>query len=102
MISLYEIIQDEISDVKIDVPDRDQVVIGRSNKCEIVINYPGISKQHCAITKDNSNGKIGYKVRDLKSRNGTYVNLNRIDNDKKLEDRDVLCLGGFAFFVRIR
>ena len=45
-------------------------LIGRHSSCDIVLPIPGVSRKHSQISKTGS----GYKVEDLKSRNGIYVN----------------------------
>ena len=45
-------------------------VIGRARQCEIVVDDPGISRQHTGIRGD----AYGFWIADLGSRNGTFVN----------------------------
>lgn len=48
--------------------------VGRSKRCQIVINDPTISREHAEITF--SDGRL--TVNDLESRNGTFVNDIRV------------------------
>jgi pSer/pThr/pTyr-binding forkhead associated (FHA) protein len=56
------------------VLDKDMVLIGRNEECEIRLDHKSISKQHCLLVK--TDGLI--LVRDLGSTNGTRVNGQRI------------------------
>ncbi len=52
-----------------------KITIGRSRECEIVFSDPSISRKHCTVEKmpDGS-----YFLRDLQSKNGTFVDGVRI------------------------
>ncbi|MBE2270970.1 MAG: FHA domain-containing protein [Anaerolinea sp.] len=53
---------------------RDEFVIGRGDTCDYVIAEPYISPRHCMII--HRGGK--FTIRDLKSKNGVFVNGERI------------------------
>ena len=66
-------------------------VIGRSALNDIEVDAPGISRQHAVIT----GGSAGYTVADLDSRNGTFVNGERIGQEpRQLRTWDRIELGG--------
>ena len=48
--------------------------IGRSEECQLRANSDAISRRHCAITISDTE----IAIQDLGSRNGTYVNGERI------------------------
>ncbi len=50
--------------------DQDRILIGRGTDCDIVIPDRQISRQHARIERDDG----GYLLRDLRSKNHTYVN----------------------------
>ncbi|MEO0814694.1 MAG: FHA domain-containing protein, partial [Myxococcota bacterium] len=52
----------------------DEVLIGRSSRCSIVLAEPSVSRQHARIELRDD----GFWVVDLDSGNGTYVNGQRI------------------------
>lgn len=60
--------------------------IGRSRDAELVLGSPRVSKLHAEIVP---NGR-GLVVRDLDSRNGTFVNGERVEGDHPLQVGDVL------------
>jgi len=64
--------------------------IGRYPENRIQIHDALVSKNHCLIFRD-SNGR--YKIRDLKSLNGTFVNRQAIEQETLLEDGDEITLG---------
>ena len=52
-----------------------KLVIGRRASCDIVLEFPNVSSQHCELNYLN-----GYwQIRDLGSRNGIKVNGERFD-----------------------
>jgi len=65
--------------------DQDRVIIGRGSDCEIVLPERPVSRHHAQIERDNS----GYLLRDLGSKNGTYVNGQEVrDKPYRLKDGD--------------
>jgi pSer/pThr/pTyr-binding forkhead associated (FHA) protein len=74
---------------------REQVfTIGRALHCNLSIDDPHISQHHTQIIpdKDEQAGKLTYRIKDLYSRNGTYVNDQRVDAIQ-LKDHDIVCIG---------
>ena len=55
--------------------DSNQVTIGRGSNNAISVNDSKVSRNHLIITRDRKT----IRVRDLDSRNGTYINGNRIN-----------------------
>ena len=49
-------------------------IIGRSKNCEITLNHPKVSRNHCEITYIQDE----YYIKDLKSANGTSLNGKKI------------------------
>jgi general secretion pathway protein A len=68
--------------------DRPCHLIGRNELCDIDIVHEWISRQHAVIIRNNKSAVIV----DLKSRNGTYVNNERVTNHV-LVDNDIISLG---------
>jgi len=66
----------------------DQITLGRGGGADVRLVDEGISRFHCRIVVDDD---VLY-VEDLKSRNGTFLNGERI-NRRKLEDGDKIQLG---------
>ena len=69
-----------------------RVIIGRELTCSIVLEEPVLSRRHCVITQDNNK----FYVADLKSKNGTYLNGQRIEKTE-LEDGDIIRVGNTRF-----
>jgi len=65
--------------------DREEVLsIGRSDECQITLPDRQVSRYHARISWLNDR----YQVEDLKSKNGTHVNGEKIFEPTKLEDGD--------------
>ena len=64
--------------------------LGRDETCEVVLPDDRISRQHARISFEGD----GYVLRDLGSRNGTYLNGRRISQPEPLRHRDIIALPG--------
>ena len=76
------------------LPDRD-IVIGRDKSCQILLASQDISRRHCLL-RPSVNGLF---VTDLGSRNGTFVNEQRIEEETLLQPGDVLRLGPLSLKI---
>jgi len=65
-------------------------VVGRGEQCDVVIDNVNVSRKHCLLEVFDQ----GVKVKDLDSRNGTFVNGTQIQ-DGSLKPGDKLSLGRF-------
>jgi len=68
--------------------DKDVVSIGRNVNNDIQIDNLSVSKNHAKITRD----KDSYRVEDLNSTNGTYLNEKMVSK-AELKHKDVLTVG---------
>ncbi len=64
--------------------------IGRHPNNKIAITDQLVSSEHCIIVFDDLRG---YIVKDLKSRNGTYLNQELLTRDQVLKDGDKIVVG---------
>ena len=65
------------------------ILIGRHPSCEIVLDDKAISLRHARISfKDR-----GWWITDLKSRNGTFINSEKIDDRHLLTSDDEIRIG---------
>jgi hypothetical protein len=67
-------------------------VVGKAPDCDVVLNDPSISSRHAEFIA----GRTGFRVNDLGSTNGTYVNDKKITN-ADLVDNDSVRLGRTNF-----
>ncbi|NOX56340.1 MAG: FHA domain-containing protein [Planctomycetes bacterium] len=75
---------------KLRLPERfHQIVIGRSEGCQVRLNHETVSSKHCML----SNRGHGLVVRDLGSDTGTFVNDERVEGERTLKPGDVLRIG---------
>lgn len=68
---------------------KQETVLGRDPKCDLIVSDALSSRKHALITKKDD----GYYVKDLGSRNGTFVNDKKISAERKLEWGDCLRIG---------
>ncbi len=77
------------------VVNRDPYVLGRSSASDFQLLAPTVSRMHCRITRQGDD----FFVQDLESRNGTYVNNERISLSQPLHDGDELRVAFLTFRV---
>ena len=65
------------------------IMLGRNETNHIVLSVDLVSRVHAMIYEKDGI----YYVRDLQSRNGTYVNSERIEVDTALHDGDIVTVG---------
>lgn len=75
--------------------DMHELVVGRDPECELSINEFVISRKHAKISKRWG----GIVIRDLESKNGTFVNNRRIV-EEFLHDGDRIALGTIVLLFR--
>src|SRR5215208_5291124 len=71
------------------------VTIGREG-CDIVLPDPEVSRRHAALRMTES----GPAVEDLGSSNGTFVNTQRIEGVRQLNEGDVVRFGNTEWELR--
>jgi predicted component of type VI protein secretion system len=74
---------------------KDKFLIGRAKECALRAGSEAISRRHCAIVRAGDR----VTVRDLGSRNGTYVNDERIEKEVPLSVGDELRVGPLKFRI---
>jgi len=71
-------------------------VIGRRPDCDLCVPLASVSKRHCQLNYDG--GLL--HVRDLSSRNGTYLNGKRVD-EAVIKAGDSIEIGRLTFVFQI-
>lgn len=66
--------------------------IGRSKTCDLLFNYPTISRSHAVLARR----KKGWFIIDTLSTAGTQVNGEPVKKRVYLEDGDIVTLGGIS------
>jgi len=66
-----------------------QTLIGRSAECDIVIPDVSVSHQHALV----SGSTKGYRLEDLDSKNGTFLNNKKISRPASLQPGDLIKIG---------
>jgi hypothetical protein len=72
--------------------DKNVIVLGRSNVCDLSLVSPEVAPVHCVLVRVAE----GWKLRDCSGRPGTRVN-GRLVDETYLEDADVIQIGAFTF-----
>lgn len=71
-------------------------VIGRRHSCDLCIPLMSVSRKHCQLNCDGE----ALKIRDLDSRNGTYLNGKRI-NEAVIQAGDSIKIGPLTFLLQV-
>jgi pSer/pThr/pTyr-binding forkhead associated (FHA) protein len=74
----------------------DAVTVGRHPESNIFLDDITVSRRHSVIERDGD----GFRIRDVGSLNGTYVNHDRVDH-KPLHDGDEIQVGRFVLIFRV-
>lgn len=74
-----------------------EFVIGRDDDCHLKPRSDAVSRKHCVITISESQ----VIVRDMGSRNGTFINGDRVEGDRAVKVGDHLKVGPLEFEILI-
>lgn len=66
-----------------------ELIIGRDRDCHIQLSDANISRRHAVIRKKED----GFYVADYGSRNGTFLNDNKLEKDELLSKEDMIRIG---------
>jgi pSer/pThr/pTyr-binding forkhead associated (FHA) protein len=81
----------------VDIP-QGKFLIGREVDCQLQSQSPFVSRHHCVLLHD----EFAIRIRDLGSKNGTYVNGERIGSGEPvLSPGDFIAVGEIEFLVVI-
>ena len=72
-----------------------ETTAGRNPDNNIQLEYPGISRHHLKVSMDEGGGN--FSIEDLGSKNGTYLNNQKLDNKQPLKKGDIIKIGSIAF-----
>ena len=75
--------------------DQTRIQIGRDADNDIVLDAPVVSRYHAQLERIGQR----FKITDLKSSNGTFVNDQRIEDEVWLKPDDTIRIGSARFVV---
>ena len=75
----------------------ESVILGRSSSCERIFDDEGVSGRHALLRA----GSDGWRLVDLASTNGTWLNGRRIARPTRVSDGDELRLGRLRLTIRL-
>src|ERR1051326_4965613 len=74
---------------------RDEISIGRKDGNTIRLTERNVSREHCAIKRENGS----YSIRDLESYNGVILNGRRIEGQSPLKAGDEIRIGDYTLLL---
>ncbi len=88
-----------LPDGRSEVPlEGDLVTVGRSSANDVVLPDGAVSRRHAALERLAA----GWCIHDLGSRNGTYVNGERLERERPLYSGDEIVMGDTVLTYRSR
>lgn len=66
------------------------ITIGREKNNDVIINDPAASRYHLQIIQDNDGN---FRLADFGSKNGTFVNGQKVSGEMYLSENDIVCIG---------
>jgi pSer/pThr/pTyr-binding forkhead associated (FHA) protein len=73
-----------------------EYVLGRDPDAEVYLNHPGVSRRHAVLRISGGQASID----DLGSKNGTFVEDDRVDGSRPLRDGDSIRVGSVKLTLR--
>lgn len=73
----------------------ERVTIGREDDNSVVLKHPMVSRYHAIIERMGTR----FRIQDLRSTNGVFVNGKRIEAEAFLKDYDQIRIGPYAFVL---
>ena len=75
--------------------DREKVILGRALEADVRVNDSKVSRQHAMVrtVRDDQTGANKYLISDCHSRNGTYLNGQRVTAEEELNNGDKITVG---------
>ncbi len=84
-----------LSSLDVTFGERTQLTIGRDSSNDIRLDVPQVSRYHAQLQRVGAR----YRVRDLRSANGTFVNDQRVEGEMWLKPDDQLRIGPYRFVM---
>ena len=86
-------------DVSVIPLDSRECLVGKSSSADVIIDNPYVSRRHAQISRD----KNGYLIRDLGSKNGTFINGSQLkDSAYRLKSGDRIEIGVGPVILRFQ
>ena len=76
-------------------PGIEEILLGRSPECAIVVAAPSVSRKHARLVRLGDR----FRIEDLGSANGTQVNGNRVESPVEVGDQDRITLGSIEMLL---
>ncbi len=73
----------------------ERITVGRAGDNQVVLNHPLVSHYHAVFEKIGKR----YRIKDLRSTNGVYVNEHPVEKEVFLHDNDQIRIGPFVFVL---
>ena len=68
-------------------------LIGRSSRCDVVLNFPTVSRSHAALIRDNAGQ---WQLHHKNTKNGVLLNGTPITEPEPVQDGDLFDMGGLV------
>jgi len=75
--------------------EREKLTFGRDPANDVQLNVPSVSRFHAQVERVGRR----YRLSDLRSANGTFINDERVEGDAWLEPQDTIRIGPYRFVM---
>jgi tetratricopeptide (TPR) repeat protein len=89
---LLEIVQGPKQGAWFTVAYQKEITLGRAGTNSIILDDNSVSRSHSVLQASGT----GFTVRDIGSRNGTFVNEKKIQGEVRLKNKDVIKIGIYS------
>ena len=83
---------------RIDLEPNRSYVLGRANECDVVVGDMACSRRHARLTVGGEARRVLF-IEDMGSRNGTYVNDQRIWDRTAIKDGCLIRIGATVYLL---
>jgi len=77
---------------------KDVTIIGRSAQTDVPLADDNASRQHCQVRKWAGS----FRIEDLQSKNGTFVNGAKVSKEHALNDGDLIAVGDTTIVFKVK
>jgi pSer/pThr/pTyr-binding forkhead associated (FHA) protein len=81
--------------LSVELQRRKTILIGRGSDCDLVVKDPKASRHHCRLTREETS----LVLEDLGSKNGTFVDGERIQAPVALKPNQTFKVGDTLFYL---
>ena len=88
------------SDGSITLPEKDEVVVGKANTCDLQLDLIDVSSRHAVLRRDGKSVFVTDGYNNKPSRYGTTINGEPVSRITVIKVNDQICFSSAGFIVK--